>query len=91
MDLDAGVVAHSASENKFDICYFGDKSIFGGAVQHQGDNLTGEGKGDDERISIDLAGVPSNVDRLAIVVTSFTGKLACVVCLCGLFFTKAKA
>ncbi|MDQ7096888.1 TerD family protein [Desulfosporosinus sp. PR] len=40
-----------------------------GSVQHTGDNLTGEGEGDDEQIKIDLANVPSHVERIAITVT----------------------
>jgi tellurium resistance protein TerD len=40
-----------------------------GSVQHTGDNLTGEGEGDDEQIKIDLASVPSHVDKIAITVT----------------------
>ncbi|MDR1395336.1 MAG: TerD family protein [Deltaproteobacteria bacterium] len=40
-----------------------------GSVQHTGDNLTGEGEGDDESIKINLASVPGNVERIAITVT----------------------
>ncbi|WP_407310796.1 TerD family protein [Desulfosporosinus sp. SB140] len=40
-----------------------------GSVQHTGDNLTGEGEGDDEQIKIDLASVPSHVEKIAITVT----------------------
>ncbi|AFM40892.1 putative stress response protein, TerZ- and CABP1 [Desulfosporosinus acidiphilus SJ4] len=41
----------------------------GGSVQHTGDNLTGEGEGDDEQIKVDLAAVPSHVDKIAFTVT----------------------
>lgn len=40
-----------------------------GSVQHTGDNLTGEGEGDDEQIKVDLASVPSHVEKIAITVT----------------------
>ncbi|MGC7870927.1 TerD family protein [Desulfosporosinus sp. SYSU MS00001] len=40
-----------------------------GSVQHTGDNLTGEGEGDDEQIKIDLASVPSHVEKIAFTVT----------------------
>jgi tellurium resistance protein TerD len=40
-----------------------------GSVQHQGDNLTGEGEGDDESIFINLKEVDSRVDQLIFVVT----------------------
>jgi tellurium resistance protein TerD len=40
-----------------------------GAVQHTGDNLTGEGEGDDESVIIDLAKVNSKVSEICVVVT----------------------
>ncbi|MEE4379074.1 MAG: TerD family protein [Candidatus Competibacteraceae bacterium] len=40
-----------------------------GAVTHAGDNLTGEGEGDDEEISIDLAAMTPNAAKVAFVVT----------------------
>lgn len=39
------------------------------AVVHQGDNLTGEGDGDDEKILIDLSKISGNVAEIAFVVT----------------------
>ncbi len=39
------------------------------SVKHMGDNLTGEGEGDDEVIIVDLRKVPSDVDRIVITVT----------------------
>ncbi len=39
------------------------------AVIHQGDNLTGEGEGDDEVIMIDFTKIPDNIAKIAIVVT----------------------
>ena len=41
------------------------------SVIHQGDNLTGEGEGDDEQILVDLAKVPANVERIAFTVTIY--------------------
>jgi len=40
-----------------------------GAVEHTGDNRTGEGEGDDEQIKIDFSKVPSHIQRIAITVT----------------------
>lgn len=40
-------------------------------VEHQGDNRTGEGDGDDEVIYINLDSMPKDVDKVAIVVTIF--------------------
>ncbi|NMR24032.1 TerD family protein [Pseudoalteromonas sp. NEC-BIFX-2020_015] len=39
------------------------------SIEHTGDNLTGEGDGDDESIKIDLSAVPSNVHKVVIGVT----------------------
>ena len=36
-----------------------------------GDNLTGEGEGDDEQIMIDLSKVPANIERIAFTVTIY--------------------
>lgn len=40
-----------------------------GSVIHMGDNLTGEGEGDDEQIIVDLKKVPNDVARIAFTVT----------------------
>ncbi|MBZ2193971.1 TerD family protein [Pseudoalteromonas arctica] len=39
------------------------------SIEHTGDNLTGEGDGDDESIKIDLEAVPNNVHKVIIGVT----------------------
>ena len=44
-----------------------------GAVEHTGDNLTGEGDGDDEMIKVDLAAVPAEVDRIVFQVSIYDG------------------
>ena len=40
-----------------------------GAVVHTGDNLTGDGDGDDEVIMIDFSKIPSEIKKIAICVT----------------------
>jgi tellurium resistance protein TerD len=40
-----------------------------GAVEHTGDNLTGEGDGDDESIKVDLSKLPATVKKIAVSVT----------------------
>lgn len=40
-----------------------------GSVEHTGDNLTGEGEGDDEVIKVDLNGVPAEVQKISVAVT----------------------
>lgn len=40
-----------------------------GSIVHQGDNRTGEGDGDDEKINFDVSKVPANIKKLVIVTT----------------------
>jgi tellurium resistance protein TerD len=40
-----------------------------GAVEHTGDNLTGDGDGDDEQIKVDLSKADAKVNEICIVVT----------------------
>jgi tellurium resistance protein TerD len=42
-----------------------------GSVQHTGDNLTGEGEGDDEVINVNVASVPPEVDKIVIAVSIY--------------------
>lgn len=42
-----------------------------GSVQHTGDNLTGEGEGDDEVIKVHLDGVPAECDRIVVTVSIY--------------------
>ncbi|WP_328339744.1 TerD family protein [Micromonospora sp. NBC_00421] len=42
-----------------------------GSVEHTGDNLTGDGDGDDESIKVNLAGVPAEVDRIVVTVSIY--------------------
>ena len=41
------------------------------ALEHMGDNLTGGGDGDDEQIKVNLASVPSDVEKITVVVTIY--------------------
>ena len=40
-----------------------------GAIEHLGDNLTGEGDGDDEQILVDLSLIPSRITKINFTVT----------------------
>ncbi|MYX96383.1 chemical-damaging agent resistance protein C, partial [Streptomyces sp. SID486] len=42
-----------------------------GSVEHTGDNITGEGEGDDEQVKVDLAGVPADVDKIVFPVSIY--------------------
>ncbi|MET7510336.1 TerD family protein [Streptomyces albidoflavus] len=74
IDLDASVIAYGPQRNQLDSCYFGRLSILNGAVKHSGDNLTGEGGGDDEVIVVDLGRLPADVSGLVFTVNSFSGQ-----------------
>ncbi|MEU1956592.1 TerD family protein [Nocardia rhamnosiphila] len=72
IDLDASVVMF-ADMNPVDVAYYGQLTSKDGSVRHQGDNLTGEGAGDDEVILVDLTRLPAHVNNLIFVVTSYKG------------------
>ncbi|GGV16769.1 TerD family protein [Streptomyces griseoflavus] len=74
IDLDASVIAYGPQRNHIDSCYFGKLQIVGGAIRHSGDNLTGEGGGDDETITVDLGRLPMEVSGLVFTVNSFSGQ-----------------
>ncbi|WP_079425647.1 MULTISPECIES: TerD family protein [Streptomyces] len=74
IDLDASVIAYGPQRNFVDACYFGKLSILGGSVKHSGDNLTGEGAGDDEVIVVDLGRLPAEISGLVFTVNSFSGQ-----------------
>ncbi|MFF5707064.1 TerD family protein [Streptomyces sp. NPDC012794] len=74
IDLDASVIAYGPQRNHIDSCYFGKLSILNGAIKHSGDNLTGEGAGDDEVIVVDLGRLPADATGLVFTVNSFSGQ-----------------
>ncbi|CAM5361689.1 TerD family protein [Streptomyces aurantiogriseus] len=74
IDLDASVIAYGPQRNHIDSCYFGKLTIVNGAIKHSGDNLTGEGGGDDEVITVDLGRLPQEVTGLVFTVNSFSGQ-----------------
>ena len=63
---DSGKVAKAE-----DFVFYGNLTHPSGSVQHMGDNLTGEGDGDDEQIKIDLTQVPANVTKIAFTATIY--------------------
>lgn len=54
-----------------DFVFYGNLKHPSGAVEHQGDNLTGEGEGDDEQIRIDLSLVPDQISRSIFTATIY--------------------
>ena len=45
-----------------------------GSVEHTGDNLTGEGEGDDEALKVNLAGVPADIQKIVFPVSIYDGE-----------------
>lgn len=71
-DLDASVFligANGKIPNDNHFVYYNNLKSPDGSVIHTGDNLTGEGDGDDEKIQIDLSTVSSEVNEISFVVT----------------------
>ncbi|MUK91855.1 TerD family protein [Aliivibrio fischeri] len=74
IDLDASCILLSNELNIIDMVWYAKLASDCGAVNHKGDNRTGEGDGDDEQIKVSLQRLPSNVKHIAIVVNSYTGQ-----------------
>ncbi|MDY6940226.1 MAG: TerD family protein [Cyanobacteriota bacterium] len=73
-DLDASVFCLNTEGRvlrKTDIIYYGNLHHPSGSIVHGGDNLTGEGDGDDEQIFIDLQNIPQEIVRLVVTVNIF--------------------
>ena len=72
-DLDAlaFLIGENGKAQDGDIVYFNNLKHSSGAVIHQGDNLTGEGDGDDEQIEIFLSKVPASIQKIAICVAIY--------------------
>ncbi|MDX6228336.1 MAG: tellurium resistance protein TerD [Frankiales bacterium] len=66
---DAGTVVSDR-----DFVFFNNLASANGAVQHTGDNLTGEGEGDDEVIKVDLTAVPAEAAKIVFPVAIYNGE-----------------
>ena len=73
-DLDASVFVlgeNGRVRSDADFIYFNNLTGAGGAVVHQGDNLTGEGEGDDEVVIVSLDKLGPDVSRVTFSVTIY--------------------
>lgn len=52
-----------------DFIFYNNLKSADGSVEHTGDNLTGEGDGDDEAVIVDLPRVAADVTKIAVAVT----------------------
>lgn len=60
-----------SNDTKVSCVYFGNLRHASGALIHQGDNLTGDGEGDDEQIMVDISLLPANVEKIVFVVNIY--------------------
>ncbi len=75
-DLDASAILcneQGSVVSDRDFVFFNNLTSSNGAVQHTGDNLTGEGEGDDEVIKVDLTSVPAEVAKIVFPVSIYEG------------------
>lgn len=75
-DIDCDAMAFLLNSNgqiaqQPDVVFYNNLSHYTGTVIHQGDNLTGAGEGDDEQIMVNLADIPSQYERIVILVSIY--------------------
>lgn len=77
-DLDAAAFLTNSNgkcPTEKEFIFYGNLEHTSGAIKHLGDNLTGDGEGDDEQIVVDLAKIPSNIDKIAFTVTIYDAEV----------------
>jgi tellurium resistance protein TerD len=73
-DLDASAILLNTSGKVISdqhFVFFNNLTAPDGTVEHTGDNLTGEGEGDDEVIKVNLAGMSPDVDKIVFPVSIY--------------------
>jgi tellurium resistance protein TerD len=73
-DLDASAIGcradgKVASDQYF--VFFNNLKSPDGSIEHTGDNITGEGDGDDEQIKVNLTAVPAELDKIVFPVSIY--------------------
>lgn len=74
VDLDLSMVFVDGNKRIVDTCYFGKKRLWNGAVQHTGDDLTGDDEQDDsdnEIIQFKALNIPADVQHVFVVLNSY--------------------
>ncbi len=76
-DLDASAIACGSdgkvvSDKHF--VFFNNLKSPDGAIEHTGDNLTGEGEGDDEAIKVNVGAAPAEIDKIVFPVSIYDGE-----------------
>jgi len=75
-DLDASAIlvdANGKVVSDAHFVFFNNLKSPEGSVEHLGDNLTGEGEGDDEQVKVQLSTVPAEVDKIVFPVSIYDG------------------
>jgi len=73
-DLDASAIICNASGKVISdqhFVFFNNLRSPDASVEHQGDNLTGEGEGDDEQVKVNLAGLATEADKVVFTVSIY--------------------
>lgn len=73
-DLDASAIGCNAAGTAFSpghFVFFNNLASPDGAIRHAGDNLTGEGAGDDEQINLNLTAMPADLDKVVFAVSIY--------------------
>jgi tellurium resistance protein TerD len=73
-DLDASAILLNESGRVISdqhFVFFNNLTSPDGTVEHTGDNLTGEGEGDDEVLKVNLAGMSPDVDKIVFPVSIY--------------------
>ena len=75
-DFDLDAAAFMLGDNgkcptEKEFIFYGNLTHPSESLKHMGDNLTGEGEGDDEQIFVDLTKIPANVSKVAFTVTIY--------------------
>src|SRR5689334_6267954 len=73
-DLDASALLCGANGkvlSDYHFVFFNNLRSPDGSVEHTGDNLTGEGEGDDEVIKVNLPAIPPEVDKIVFPVSIY--------------------
>lgn len=73
-DLDASALLcgpNGKVPNDGHFVFFNNLKSPDGSVEHTGDNLTGEGEGDDEVVNVDLSTVPASIDKIVFPVSIY--------------------
>ncbi|RDY23787.1 TerD family protein [Romboutsia maritimum] len=76
-DLDVSIFMLGESqkvERDEDFIFYNNLKHISGAVEHLGDNRTGEGEGDDEEILVNLKLIPKHIQKIVVAATIYEAK-----------------